>query len=122
MGLDGGVVVFVGDGKGAAALKPFWRRLRSSGAKVVAVAIAMAAACRGAVSTHLPEARIVFDQFHVVKLFNDKLSELRRALHREATDVLHKEVLKGTQWVLLKNPRTSTRRKTSSIGGRRPWR
>jgi transposase len=39
----------------------------------------------------------------VVKLFNDKLSELRRALYREATDVQHKDVLKGTRWLLLKN-------------------
>ena len=47
---------------------------------------------------------IVFDHFHVVKLFNEKLSDLRRALYREATEVMHKEVLKGTRWLLLKNP------------------
>ncbi|MFO0952356.1 MAG: helix-turn-helix domain-containing protein [Isosphaeraceae bacterium] len=29
--LDSGAVVFVGDGKGADALKPFWKRLRPSG-------------------------------------------------------------------------------------------
>ena len=33
-----GAVVFVGDGKGAEALEPFWLRLRRSRAKVVAVA------------------------------------------------------------------------------------
>ena len=104
MDLDSGAVVFVGDGKGADALKPFWRRLRPSGAKIEAVAMDMSAAYRGAVSAHLPEAKIVFDHFHVIKLFNDKLSDLRRALHREATDVMHKEVLKGTRWLLLKNP------------------
>ena len=64
----------------------------------------MSAAYRGAVSTHLPEAKIVFDHFHVIKLFNEKLSDLRRALYREATEVMHKEVLKGTRWLLLKNP------------------
>ena len=36
----------------------------------------------------------VFDHFHVIKLFNDKLSDLRRALYREATDVMQKAVLK----------------------------
>ena len=46
----------------------------------------------------------MFDHFHVVKLFNEKLSDFRRELHREATDKLHKEVLKGTRWLLLKNP------------------
>jgi transposase len=100
--LDSGAVVFVGDGKGADALKPFWKRLRPSKAKIEAVAMDMSAAYRGAVSTHLPKAKIVFDRFHVMKLFNEKLSDLRRALHREATDVLQKKVLKGTRWLLLK--------------------
>ena len=104
MDLDSGVVKFVGDGKGADALRPFWKRLRSSGAKVQAVAMDMSAAYREAVATQLPQAKIVLDHFHVVKLFNDKLSDLRRALYREATDVMHKEVLKGTRWLLLKNP------------------
>ena len=104
MDLDSGAVVFVGDGKGADALKPFWKRLRGSKAKIEAVAMDMSAAYRAAVSTHLPKAQIVFDPFHVIKLFNEKLSQLRRDLHREATDVLHKEVLKGTRWLLLKNP------------------
>jgi transposase len=104
MDLDSGAVVFVGDGKGADALKPFWKRLRPSRAKVEAVAMDMSAAYRSAVSTHLPGAVIVFDHFHVVKLFNEKLSELRRAVYREATEVMHKQVLKGTRWLLLKNP------------------
>ena len=102
--LDSGAVVFVGDGKGADALKPFWKRLRPSRAKIEAVAMDMSAAYRGAVTRHLPKAKIVFDRFHVVKLFNEKLSDLRRGLYYEATDVLHKEVLKGTRWLLLKNP------------------
>jgi transposase len=104
MDLESGVVVFVGDGKRADALKPFWKRLRSSGAKIAAVAMDMSAAYRSAVSTHLPKAKIVFDHFHVIKLFNDKLSNFRRALYNEATDVMQKEVLKGTRWLLLKNP------------------
>ena len=104
MDLESGAVVFVGDGKGADALKPFWKRLRPSRAKIEAVAMDMSAAYRAAVSKHLPDAVIVFDHFHVVKLFNEKLSELRRAMYREATEVMHKEVLKGTRWLLLKNP------------------
>ena len=100
--LDSGAVVFVGDGKGADALKPFWKRLRPSRARIEAVAMDMSAAYRGAVSTNLPKAKIVFDRFHVMKLFNEKLSDLRRALHREATDVMQRKVLKGTRWLLLK--------------------
>jgi transposase len=104
MDLEYGAVVFVGDGKGADALKPFWKRLRPSKAKIQAVAMDMSRAYWGAVLTQLPKAKVVFDHFHVIKLFNDKLSNLRRALYREATEVMHKEVLKGTRWLLLKNP------------------
>lgn len=100
--LESGAVVFVGDGKGAKALNPFWKRLRGSKAKIEAVAMDMSQAYRQAVSTHLPRAKIVFDRFHVMKLFNDKLSDLRRALYREATDKMQKKVLKGTRWLLLK--------------------
>jgi transposase len=101
--LETGAVVFVGDGKGSDALDPFWKRLRRSGAQIEAVATDMAQAYIGAVKDHLPEAVLVFDHFHVVKLMNDKLSDLRRELQRQA-EAQEKEVLKGTRWLLLKNP------------------
>jgi transposase len=99
-----GAVVFVGDGKGSDALDPFWKRLRASRAKIQAVATDMSLAYVTAVRKHLSHAVHVIDHFHVIKLFNDKLSEFRRELYREATDLLHKKVLKGTRWLLLKNP------------------
>ena len=53
---------------------------------------------------NLPKATHVFDHFHVVKLFNEKLSALRRELHRELSSAADRKVLKGTRWLLLKNP------------------
>lgn len=102
--LKSGRVVFVGNGKGAEALVPFWKRLNGSKAKIEAVAIDMSPAYIAAVSVNLKKAAIVFDHFHIIKLFNEKLSDLRRDLHREATDGLGKNILKGTRWLLLKNP------------------
>jgi transposase len=99
--LESGAVVFVGDGKGTDALKPFWKRLRRCKVKIGAVAMDMSPAYHDAVSTHLPEATIVYDHFHVIKLFNDKLSNLRRWLHNRAEDE-QKRVLKGSRWLLLK--------------------
>jgi transposase len=84
VGPDSGAVVLVGDGKGAEALHPSWKRLRPSGARIDAVAMDMSAD-RRAVSIHLPQAAILLDHFHVIKLFNDKLSDLQRAPYREAT-------------------------------------
>jgi transposase len=104
MDLESGAVVHVGDGKGGDALKPFWKRLRASGAKIEAVATDMSPAYIDAVTTHLPNATLVFDRFHVIKLYNDKLSELRRAMYRELTDMMQKKALKGVRWLLLKRP------------------
>ena len=102
--LESGVVVHVGRGKGGDALKAFWTRLRRSGAKIEAVATDMSPAYIDAVKTHLPGVRLVFDRFHVIKLYNDKLSELRRALHHQFKDTMQKDVLKGVRWLLLKRP------------------
>jgi len=102
--MDTGAVIFVGDGKGGDALAPFWKKLKRSRAKVKAVAMDMSPAYISAVLEHLPNATIVFDHFHVIKLFNDKLSALRRDMYREIKERLSKKVLKGTRWLLLKNP------------------
>jgi transposase len=103
MDLETGAVVFVGEGKGAAALDPFWKRLGRTKAKIRAVAADMSAAYMQAVSENLPGAVMVLDHFHVIKLFNEKLTQLRRDIYRETTDLLHREVLKGTRWLLVKN-------------------
>ena len=86
-----GAVVFVGEGKKAESLSPFWKRLKSP-------------AYIDALQTHLPQTTVVFDHFHIIKYYNDKLSLLRRDLYREITDSLEKNILKGTRWLLLKNP------------------
>jgi transposase len=103
MDLETGRVIHVGQGKGKDALLGFWRRLKRSRAKVQAVATDMASGYIAAVLEHLPQADLVLDHFHLVKWFNDKLSLLRRQLYHEA-DVLSKDVLKGSRYLLLKAP------------------
>jgi len=99
-----GAVVFVGDGKGADALKPFWLRLRRSRAKIRAVATDMSKAYIRAVRDNLKGVVHVFDHFHVIKLFNEKLSAFRRALYDQLSSAQDRKLLKGTRWLLLKNP------------------
>jgi transposase len=103
LNLRSGAVVFVGDGKGGDALLPFWKQLRRSRARVKAVATDMSPAYTAAVRAHLPQAVHVFDHFHVIKLFNEKLSAFRRQLHQELS-AAGQQILKGTRWLLLKNP------------------
>ncbi|MBK6958980.1 MAG: transposase [Nitrosomonas sp.] len=33
---------------------------------------------------NIPDATLVFDHFHIIKLFNEKLTKLRQDLQREA--------------------------------------
>lgn len=94
--------IFVGDGKAGDALLPFWKRVRKSRAKIVAVATDMSPAYTAAVRTHLPDAIHVYDRFHVMKLFNEKMTCLRRRLYRETRDADEKSALKGIRFDLLK--------------------
>lgn len=98
--LETGQIVWVGHGRGQAALGKFWRRLRLSKAKIQAVAMDMSGAYWAAVLEHLPGVAVVFDRFHIIKLMNEKLDDLRRALVREATGAM-RQTIKGTRYLLL---------------------
>jgi transposase len=102
--LASGAVVYIGEGKGVQALTTFWRKLRAAHARIRAVATDMARPYIRAVRENLPRAVHVFDHFHVVKLYNDKLSAFRRQLYANLSDDQQRRVLKGTRWLLLKNP------------------
>jgi transposase len=104
LNLRSGAVVYVGEGKGVDSLRAFWPRLRRARARIKAVATDMGRPDILAVRQHLPRAVHVFDHFHVIKLFNDKLSAFRRQLYHELTDAGQRRLLKGTRWLLLKNP------------------
>lgn len=98
---ESGRLVWGGKGKGSDALHAFWRRLKASGATIEAVAMDMSQSYASAVAKHLPNALIVFDRFHVMKLMNEKLDDLRRQWVREAESQDAKVAIKGTRWLLL---------------------
>ena len=98
--LDTGQIVWVAKGKGGEALSRFWGALRRSQAQIKAVAMDMSAAYWAAVMEHLPEAAIVFDRFHIIKLMNEKLDRLRREMVNEASGPM-KQTVKGIRYLLL---------------------
>ena len=83
MDLESGAVVFVGEGRSMDRLAPFWKRLKRTKAKIQTVATDMNAGYINAVMENLKDAALVFDRFHVVKLMNDKITQIRRKLFRE---------------------------------------
>ena len=101
MDLESGRVIHVGYGKGKDALNSLWKRLKRSNANILAAATDMASGYMAAVMEKLPGADLVLDHFHLIKWFNDKLSLLRRQMYHEA-DVLGRDILKGSRYLLLK--------------------
>lgn len=101
--LEDGRILWAKPGRGKAALRGFWRRLRLAKTRIKGVAIDMSGAYWSAVLEHLPDAALVFDKFHVIKLMNERLDDLRRQMVREAEGPL-KLRIKGTRFLLLRNP------------------
>jgi transposase len=102
--LETGRIIYVGLGKGGSALDGFFQILGPRRcAKIKAVSIDMSPAYIYAVTKNLKNAKIVFDHFHIVKLFNQHLSAIRSQAAKSATED-GKKFLFGSRWLLLKNP------------------
>ena len=101
--LDSGRILYVGDGKGADALAGFWKNVKRKGVRIRHVATDLSAAFIASVMENCPEATLVFDHFHVVKLMNEKLDDIRRKAYSMEKDVNKRKVLKGTRYLLLGN-------------------
>jgi len=70
-GLISGSVLYVGKGKGGDALKKFRKRLKRRAGQIRAVSMDMSNAYAAWVKEALPDADLIFDHFHLVKLMND---------------------------------------------------
>jgi len=99
--LQRGVVVYVGDGKSGDALTKFWQRLRRAKVKLEVVATDMGSPFIKSARDNQPDAVNVVDHFHVIKLYNEKLTKLRRDLQNDAENAELKGVFKGLRWLLL---------------------
>jgi transposase len=110
-------VVWAGEGKSSEALAPFFELLGDERCREIEmVTIDLSAAFIKAVRERLPQAEIVFDRFHVQRLASDAVDEVRRSLVRElATDPEQARAVKGTRFVVLKNPWNLSRRQRSKL-------
>jgi transposase len=88
------------EGRSSEALGAFARALREHGgdpSQIKAIAMDMSPAYIKGASEHFPQARIVFDKFHLMVLAGQALDEVRRELVREGAN------LKGALWSLRGN-------------------
>lgn len=101
--LDTGRIIHVGEGKGADSLDKFWKRVKKKGVVIKNVATDLSAAFISSISKNAPQATHVLDHFHVVKLMNEAIDQIRRSVYAQESDLNKRKVLKGTRWLLLCN-------------------
>lgn len=99
-------VLWIGEGRSRAAVRPFFESLGAAGcARVQAVAMDMNSAFDLEVRLHCPKARIVYDLFHVVaKYAREVIGRVRvDAANRLRHDKPARRVVKRSHWLLLRN-------------------
>lgn len=100
-----GRVVWAREGKNADTLRAFFQELGAERCALLqAVTIDMSKAYISAVSESAKNAQIIFDRFHVQRLVQDALDEVRRAEVRTVDDPEERRALKHTRFALLKSP------------------
>jgi len=100
--LQSGAVLHVGKGKKGECLDAFAERMKRSKSTIEYVAVDLSPTFTAWIQNNFPEATIVYDHFHVIKLMNDKLNAIRRRIMRELDDE-DKTQLKGKRWHFLMN-------------------
>lgn len=98
--LDHNKVVFATEGKDASTVGRFKEDLITHSGKpetIEEVCCDMSPAFIGGVATHFPEAHLTFDKFHVVKILNEAVDQVRREEQKERPE------LAKTRYIWLKN-------------------
>jgi transposase len=110
-----GDVVWIGKGRSEATLASFFEELGPQRcARLRAVVCDLHQPFHKAVRRYVPQAALAFDRFHLVKLLNEALDELRRTEFARLEQP-QRTWLKGTRWALLKDPSWLTPRQEQSL-------
>ena len=100
-----GEPAWIGEGRSRDTVGKFFDELGPARSETVSVVtMDMCAAYIEEVRARAPNAKIAFDPFHVVKLANEALHDLRRTEARSRKGSTEATVLKGSRWALLKAP------------------
>jgi transposase len=94
-------VLYVGDGRGEEGLDGFWECLGPEGcARIKAVSMDMGQAYQNSTRRYCPDAELIFDPFHIMKMINQAINDVRQ---REAVMGTGKErtALKKTRQLWL---------------------
>lgn len=109
-------LIWIGEDRKKETLDSFFRWLTKRRSRSIhAVCCDMWAPYAQSIRQHLPQATLVFDRFHLVRHLMEALDEVRRLEVRSLSGP-DKQLIKGTRFLLLKNPwnLTDTQRESLS--------
>jgi len=99
-----GRVVWMGEGRNMETLDAFFKEMTDAQKQAIeAVAMDMWEPYINRVRHHCPQAKIVFDLFHLVKAYGEVIDVVRREEVRKAATKEDGAYVKGSRYVLLKN-------------------
>ena len=108
-------IVWATEGKDAATLSRFFEELGTKRCELLkSITIDMSAAFQKAAREHAPDAKLIFDRFHVQRLAQDAADSTRRDEMREAPEDLRRE-LKGSRWAILKGASNLTAKNLATL-------
>ena len=98
-------VLWIGEGRSRAALRPFFTWLGEHGGHIEAVAMDMNSAFDLEVRQHCPQAEIVYDLFHVVAKYGREVIDRVRVDQANALrdDRPARKAVKRGRWLVLRN-------------------
>jgi transposase len=98
-----GRVVWMGQGRNMDTLDAFFAGMSAEQKQgIQAVALDMWEPFINRVQHHCPQAKIVFDLFHLVQAYGEVIDEVRREEYKKA-DTSDREIIKGSRYLLLSN-------------------
>ena len=99
-------VLWIGEGRSREAVRPFFEWMgKQACARIEAVAMDMNTAMDLEVQAHCPNARVVYDLFHVVAKFGREVVDRVRVdqANRLKADPAGRRAIKRSRWLLLRN-------------------
>jgi transposase len=113
-----GAIVWCAPGRNAATLQGFFELLGDRKLTIQAVSIDMSGGYQQAIRESIPDAAICFDPFHVVRLAQRAVDQVRRDEWNahERSHTTEGKWIKGTRWSLLKAPDKQTINQLAKLG------
>lgn len=100
--LETAQIIHAVEGRNREVIIPFLKKIGKKAIYLKAVAMDMSGPYKSAVEEFIPHIDIVFDRFHIMKLMNEAIDDIRRDQQRRYKEEGN-DVLKGCRYLLLRN-------------------